>query len=66
MAESYPMSKVRGSSLECQAAMPQEWLRGATPRLRSEAAAKKSYPASKVRGGGRGGANPRPRPGVAP
>ena len=79
MAESYPMSKVRGSSLECQAAMPQEWLRGATPRLRSEAAAKKSYPASKVRRGGReeiprvrgqgrqpGGANPRLRPGAAP
>ena len=31
----------------------QEWPRGATPHPRSEAAAERSYPASKVRGSGR-------------
>ena len=41
----------RGSGLECQAAMVQEWPRGATPRLRSGVAAERSYPASEVRGG---------------
>ena len=45
------MSKVRGSSPECQAATAQEWLRGATPHPRSGAAAGRSYPTSKVRGG---------------
>ena len=35
---SYPTSEVRGSGLECQAAMAQEWPRGATPRPRSGAA----------------------------
>ena len=29
------------------------WLRGATPRLRSEAVAKRSYPMPEVRGGSR-------------
>ena len=33
--------------LECQAALAQEWLRGATPRPRSGAAAERSYPTSK-------------------
>ena len=63
---SYPTSEVRGSGRECQAATAQELrrvatqVRGlgrrpgeATPRLRSGAAAQRSYPASKVRGGGR-------------
>ena len=57
----YPTSEVRGSGRECQAAMVQEWPRGATPRprsgrqlrgatlrLRSGAATKRSYPVSKV------------------
>ena len=47
------MSEVRGSSRECQAATAQEQPRGATPRPRSGAAAGKSYPTSKVRGGSR-------------
>ena len=66
---SYPMSEVRGSSLECQAVMAQErlrgatrgqgrQLRGATPRPRPGTVAGKSYLASKVRGW-------RPRPGEA-
>ena len=33
--------------LECQAASAQEWLRGATPRPRSGAAAERNYPTSK-------------------
>ena len=41
---SYPTSEVRGSGRECQAAMAQEWRRGATPRPRSGAAAERSYP----------------------
>ena len=45
------MSEVRGSGQECQAAMAQEWPRGATPRPRSGGVAERSYPASKVRGG---------------
>ena len=62
---SYPMSKVRDSGRECQAAKAQEWQRGATqvqgqgqrlggvsPRSRSGEAAKRSYPASEVRGRG--------------
>ena len=36
-----------GSSWECQAAMAQEWPRGATPLPRSGAAAGKSYPTPK-------------------
>jgi len=48
---SYPTSKVKGSGLECQAAMAQEQQRRAT----------------QVRGQGRrpGGTTPRPRPEVA-
>ena len=49
---SYPTSDVRGRSRECQAATAQEWPRGATPRPRSGAAAKRIYPESEVRGGG--------------
>ena len=48
---SYPMSEVRVSSLECQAATAQEWPSGATQRPRSMVAGR-SYPASKVRGSG--------------
>ena len=47
------MSEVRGGGRECQAATAQERLRGAIPHPRSGAAAKKSYPTSKVRGGSR-------------
>ena len=43
------MSEVRGSGLECQAVTAQEWLRGATPRPRSGAAAKRSNSKSKER-----------------
>ena len=59
--EDLPPSEVRGSGRECQAATAQEqprgathvrgqglWLGGATPRPRSGAAAKRSYPASEV------------------
>ena len=53
-AESYPMSEVRGSGLECQAVMAQERSRGATPCPRSGAAAERSHPTSKARGGARG------------
>ena len=75
------LSHVRGlgSGLECQAAMVQEWPRGATPRLRSGAVAGRNYPASEARGGGReelpcvqgqgqwpGGATPCLRPGGRP
>ena len=49
---SYPTSKVRGSSLECQAVMVQERMRGVTPHPRSGADAERSYPASEARGGG--------------
>ena len=60
---SYPTSEVRGSSLECQAATAQEWPRGATLRLRSEAAGRsllaprpgavtlRSHPEPEARGG---------------
>ena len=48
MAErSYPSPKVRGDNLECQTAMAQERPRGATPCLRSGAAAETSNPMSK-------------------
>ena len=50
---SYPTSEVRGSGQECQAAMAQERLRGATPCLRPGAAANRIYPTSEARGGGR-------------
>ena len=52
------MSEVRGSSRECQAATAQEQPRGATPRPRSGAAARRSQPAL-------GGATLHPRPGAA-
>ena len=60
---SYPMFEVRGSSLECQAATAQERPRGATLRLRSEAAGRsllaprpgavtlRSHPEPEARGG---------------
>ena len=64
---SYPTSEVRGSGRECQAATAEERIRGATPRLRSEAAAGRSYPTSQVRGGGwPGGATPCPMSGQQP
>ena len=44
---SYPSPKVRASNQECQAASAQEWPRGATPHLRSGAAAERSNPTSK-------------------
>ena len=44
------MSEVRGSGLEFQVALAQEWPRGATLCLRSGAAAERSYPASKASG----------------
>ena len=47
------MSEVRGSGQECQTVTAQERPRGATSRQRSGAAAKRSYPASVARGGGR-------------
>ena len=46
------MSKVKGSGLECQAVMVQEWLGGATLRPRPGTTAERSYPVSKIRGGG--------------
>ena len=49
---SYPMSKVRGSGRECQAATVQEWQRSYTSP-RSGVAARRSYPVSKVRGSSR-------------
>ena len=60
------MSEVRGSSRECQAAMAQEWPRGATLRPRSGGTAKRSYPACEVRGGWEELPHaPSPSPGVA-
>ena len=54
-----PMSKVRDGGRECQAVTAQQQARGATPQLRSGAAAKRSNPMSKEwwlhgRGGPRG------------
>ena len=43
------MPKVRGSDQECQSATAQEQPKGATPRPRSGAAAKRSNPMSKER-----------------
>ena len=66
-----------GSGRECQAAMAQERLRGATLHPRSVVAAERSYPVSKVSGSGReetpcirgqgwpGGDTPCPRSGAA-
>ena len=50
---SYPMSEVKGSSLECQAVTAQEWLRGATPCPRPGVVAGRSNPMPEARGGGR-------------
>ena len=47
------MSEVKGSGRECQATIAQEQWRGATPRLRSGAAARTSYSMSEVRGSSR-------------
>ena len=44
---SYPTSEVRGRGRECQAATPQEWLKGATPCPRPGAVAERSNPMSK-------------------
>ena len=74
---SYPTSEVRGRSREDP--MPEGWRpRGATPLLRSGAAARRSYPTSKVGGSSleelpcvqgyglqSGGAAPHLRPGAA-
>ena len=46
------MSKVKGSGLECQAVMVQEWLRGATLRPRPGMTAERSYPMTEGRGSG--------------
>ena len=46
VAKSYPTSEVRGSGLECQSVMVQEWLRGTTLRPRPGMA-------PEARGGGR-------------
>ena len=51
--EELPHVRGRGSGWECQAAMVQEQPKGATPRPRPGAVARRSYPTSKVRGGGR-------------
>ena len=52
MAErSHPTSEVRGSGREYQTVTAQEWLRGATPLLRSGGVAERRYPESEVRGG---------------
>ena len=69
------MSEVRDSGPECQAATAQDRPGGATPHLRSGAAAERSYPVSEVSGsqeetlcvrgqGQRGEATSRPRPGA--
>ena len=50
---SYPTSEVRGSGQECQAAMVQEWPRGATRRPMPGAAAGRTYPTSQGRACGR-------------
>ena len=60
---SYPTSEVRGSGLECQAAMAQERPRGATPCLRSGEAAGRSDPTAQGQGQRPGGATPCPRSG---
>ena len=45
----YPMSKVRGSSQECQAVTAQEWPRRATLRPRPGAVAGRSNPMPEAR-----------------
>ena len=49
---SYHTSEVRGSDQEGQTAKAQEWPRGATSHPRSGAVARRSHPASQVRGDG--------------
>ena len=71
----YPTSEVRGSGRECQAAMVQEWPRGATPRPTSGAEAgrtpcprgggQEELPHVRCQGQQSGGATPRPRSGAA-
>ena len=77
MAErSYPTSEVRGSGRECQAAMVQEWPRGATPRprsgvtaesarLRQRRSSQEELPHVGGQGWWLGGATPHLRPGAA-
>ena len=66
---SYPTSEVRGSGLECQAAMAQKQLRGTTPRWRSWVTVERSYLVSEARDCGWKelphvrGQGQRPRPG---
>ena len=48
---SYPLSEIRASSLECQAAIAQEQLRGATPDPSPGEAAGRSYPMPEARSG---------------
>ena len=50
---SYPTSEVRGSGQKCQAAMVQEWPRGATRRPMPGAAAGRTYPTPQGRACGR-------------
>ena len=46
------MSEVRGGAWEYQAAATQEWLKAATPLLRSGAVARRSFPLPEARGSG--------------
>ena len=46
------MSEVRGGAWEYQAAAIQEWLRAATPHLRSGVVARRSFPLPEARGSG--------------
>ena len=46
------MSEVRGGAWEYQAVAIQEWLRAATPHLRSGAVARRSFPLPEARGSG--------------
>ena len=50
---SYPTSEVRGSGQKCQAAMVQEWPRGATRRPMPGAVAGRTYPTPQGRACGR-------------
>ena len=63
----YPTSEVKGSGRDCQASTEQELQRGATPCLRSGAAAGRTYPTpSRPRQGaaaGRSNATPEARGG---
>ena len=59
-AESHPMSEVRDSGLECQAAIAQEWPRGDIPHLRSGVTAGRRYPVPEARAV-TGRSNPTPK-----